>query len=94
MRSKYIMRITRLENRDLKYCWEGCLRYIDKKLQVPRETNFHANKAFLEFIKRVNGNYYYIYTYNKWAQQYIEPLREKPYYEHKNKPCTKLKNMV
>lgn len=83
MKSKYKVKRTYLTQHSSPYCWEGFLMYIDKKLQVPREVNFHPNIAFFEFLGRVKGNYYYLYTHNKWEQQFIEPLRENPYYEHK-----------
>ena len=94
MKSKHYMKQTYLRTYGTEYCWEGYLIYRDGVIKMPREVNFRPNRAFLKFLERVKGNYYYLYTHDKWEQQYIEPLREKPYYEHKNKPCTKSKSMI
>lgn len=88
------MEQTRLKSASSQLCYEGSLKYVDNKLQILYDTDFYAARRFLRFIKRVKGNYYYLYSFKKWNDMYIEPVIKKPYYEHKNKPCTKSKNMV
>ena len=84
MKSKNYMKQTYLRTYNSDYCWEGCLIYRDGVIQMPSEVNFHPNRTFLKFLKKVKGNYYYLYTNNKWEQQYIEPLQvRKPYYRIK-----------